>query len=75
MPGGGKSLRHVFRNTLPPNREEDEWGRRTDDVKRRAVVSRKWVDRVNAERGVEDGRRRGSVLRADNLTRSSSSIW
>ena len=46
MPGGGKSLRHVFRNTLPPNREEDEWGRRTDDVKRRAVVSRKWVDRV-----------------------------
>ena len=75
MPGGGKSLRHVFRNTLPPNREEGEWGRRTDDVKRRAVVPRKWVDRVNAERGVEDGRRRGSVPKAGNLTGSSSSIW
>jgi hypothetical protein len=40
------------------------------------VVPRKWVERAKAERGVEDGRRhRGSVLQADDLTGSYSSVW
>jgi hypothetical protein len=63
MPGGCKSLRRVSREHVQAVRRiSGDGGPTMWRGDRLSVVPRKWVERVKAERGVEVGRRRGSVL-------------